>query len=36
LYQVDVFSFAMLMWECISGEQAWEELDHPMQASGHA
>lgn len=33
--KVDVFSFAMLMWECVSGQQAWEDLDHPMQVGRH-
>ena len=29
--KVDVYAFAVTLWECITGEQAWAELDHPMQ-----
>jgi serine/threonine protein kinase len=27
----DVFSFAVLLWECLTGRQPWESLTNPMQ-----
>ena len=31
--KVDIYSFGVLLWECLSGKQPWAELDHPMQVS---
>ncbi|GAX76292.1 hypothetical protein CEUSTIGMA_g3737.t1 [Chlamydomonas eustigma] len=29
--KVDVYAFGILMFECMSGHQAWSDLEHPMQ-----
>ena len=29
--KVDVYAFGVTLWECVTGDQAWVELDHPMQ-----
>lgn len=29
--KADVFSFAVMLWECLTGRQPWERLTNPMQ-----
>jgi serine/threonine protein kinase len=29
--KADVFSFALMLWECLTGRQPWERLTNPMQ-----
>jgi serine/threonine protein kinase len=34
--KVDVYAFGVLLFECVTGNQAWSELEHPMQVSAQA
>ncbi len=29
--KVDVYAFAMSLWECLTGQQPWADLHNPMQ-----
>ena len=29
--KVDQFAFGVMMWEMLTGDLPWAELDHPMQ-----
>ena len=29
--KIDVYSFGVLLWECLTGEVPWSDLDSPMQ-----
>lgn len=29
--KVDVYAFAMTLWECLTGQQPWADLHNPMQ-----
>ncbi len=32
--RVDQWAFGVLLWEMLTGQQPWADLDHPMQARG--